>query len=107
MQFATRLRATALGMVALSGLALSQTWSACNPLHATTCPANTALAMTVNVDFTKGAVDAFRPSGGGAAPSIRSDGKLIPAAGALIRPPHLALIFGPLILGLIVVGIRR
>jgi len=30
--------------------------------------------MTVNVDFTRGAVDAFRPSGGGAAPSYGKDG---------------------------------
>ncbi|KAL8342670.1 hypothetical protein RB601_004826 [Gaeumannomyces tritici] len=95
MHFATRLRATALGVVALSGLALSQTWSACNPLHTSkctqrgkgegregaikltsspiACPANTALAMTVNVDFTKGAVDAFRPSGG-TAPTYGRDG---------------------------------
>ncbi|KAL8376161.1 hypothetical protein RB595_007323 [Gaeumannomyces hyphopodioides] len=73
MHFATRLRTAALGVVALSGLALSQTWSACNPLHTTTCPANTALAMTINVDFTKGAVDAFRASGG-TAPSYGKDG---------------------------------
>ncbi|CAP69281.1 uncharacterized protein PODANS_1_9470, partial [Podospora anserina S mat+] len=41
-----------------------------NPLA--TCPANTALGMTINVDFRRGSVDSFIASGG--APSYSSDG---------------------------------
>ncbi|KXJ91473.1 concanavalin A-like lectin/glucanase domain-containing protein [Microdochium bolleyi] len=56
---------TAAVMAALSfSQAAAQTWTTCNPLT-TTCPAKTALGMTVNVDFTKGGVNSFVASGGG------------------------------------------
>ncbi|KAI6373952.1 hypothetical protein MCOR25_003339 [Pyricularia grisea] len=67
-----RLRTAVLAVASLSGLALSQTWSSCNPLHTTTCPADPALGMTINVDFTKGSVNSFAPSGGN--PTYGSDG---------------------------------
>ncbi|KXX82843.1 putative glycosidase crf1 [Madurella mycetomatis] len=56
----------------LSGTAFAQTWSACNPLSSTSCPPNTALGMTINVDFTEGEVNSFVPSGG--TPTYGSDG---------------------------------
>ncbi|KAH7027494.1 concanavalin A-like lectin/glucanase domain-containing protein [Microdochium trichocladiopsis] len=46
------------------GHAAAQTWTSCNPLT-TTCPPNTGLGMTVDVDFTKGSVNSFVASGGG------------------------------------------
>ncbi|TWU76840.1 hypothetical protein ED733_006050 [Metarhizium rileyi] len=48
----------------------AQTWSKCNPLQST-CTPNTALGMTVNVDFRKGAVNSFVASG---SPSYDSNG---------------------------------
>ncbi|KAK3906672.1 concanavalin A-like lectin/glucanase domain-containing protein [Staphylotrichum tortipilum] len=56
----------------LSGTALAQTWSACNPLISTSCPADTALGMTIKVDFTQGGVNSFVASGG--TPTYGSDG---------------------------------
>ncbi|TQS33534.1 hypothetical protein Golomagni_06117 [Golovinomyces magnicellulatus] len=47
----------------LSSTVSAQTWSSCNPLQSTQCPANTALGMTVDVDFTQGAVNSFAASG--------------------------------------------
>ncbi|POS87817.1 hypothetical protein EPUL_000682 [Erysiphe pulchra] len=41
----------------------SQTFSACNPLHATDCPPDAALGKAIYVDFTKGPVDSFETSG--------------------------------------------
>lgn len=56
----------------------AQTWSSCNPLQGksrkqfpsqtsltiiATCPADTALGTSINVDFTKGSVDSFTASG--------------------------------------------
>jgi len=65
-----------LGAVAASALlssAAAQTWTSCNPLTAT-CPANTGLGMTIDVDFTKGAVNSFVASGGGTVSYDRSNG---------------------------------
>ncbi|KAK4162098.1 putative glycosidase crf1 [Cladorrhinum sp. PSN259] len=63
MIFSRRWRTEAATAAALlSCVSLAQTWSSCNPLS-TTCPANTALGMTVNVDFTKGQVGSFVASG--------------------------------------------
>ncbi|RDL34667.1 uncharacterized protein BP5553_07795 [Venustampulla echinocandica] len=42
---------------------LSQTYSSCNPLYTTSCPANTALGKAINVDFTKGSVNSFAATG--------------------------------------------
>ncbi|KAG5984230.1 hypothetical protein E4U55_005588 [Claviceps digitariae] len=52
--------ATALGL--WEG-ASAQTWSKCNPLQSTQCPANTALGMTINIDFRNGPVNSFAASG--------------------------------------------
>ncbi|KAH6650846.1 concanavalin A-like lectin/glucanase domain-containing protein [Chaetomium tenue] len=73
----------------LSRTALAQTWSSCNPLS-TTCPANTALGMSINVDFTQGEVNSF-VSGGGR-PSYGSDGVSFTVAGRG-DSPQLASIF--------------
>ncbi|KAM5351611.1 hypothetical protein ACJ41O_004334 [Fusarium nematophilum] len=43
--------------------ASAQTWSSCNPLQNTECPADDALGMSINVDFTKGSVNSFAASG--------------------------------------------
>ncbi|KAH7329275.1 extracellular cell wall glucanase Crf1 [Stachybotrys elegans] len=48
----------------------AQTFTDCNPLH-TTCPANTALGMAINVDFTQGEVNSFVASG---TPTYNDDG---------------------------------
>ncbi|KAK3942701.1 putative glycosidase crf1 [Diplogelasinospora grovesii] len=54
-----------------SSMVSAQTWSSCNPLTSGSCPADTALGMTIDVDFTKGAVNSFVASGG--TPSYGSD----------------------------------
>ncbi|CAG8983907.1 hypothetical protein HYALB_00005547 [Hymenoscyphus albidus] len=41
----------------------AQTYSACNPLFSTSCPPNTALGKSINVDFTKGSVNSFTALG--------------------------------------------
>lgn len=51
-------------------LTAAQTYTSCNPLSAT-CPADTALGKSINVDFTKGSVDSFTASG---APTYDSNG---------------------------------
>ncbi|KAG5912914.1 hypothetical protein E4U42_001707, partial [Claviceps africana] len=53
----------AAAVLVLPGRASAQTWSKCNPLQSTQCPPNTALGMTVNVDFRKGPVNSFAASG--------------------------------------------
>ncbi|KAL2199181.1 glycoside hydrolase family 16 protein [Corynascus similis CBS 632.67] len=57
-------RAAVTAATLLTSSTLAQTWSDCNPLVSTGCPANTALGMTINVDFTEGEVNSFVPSGG-------------------------------------------
>ncbi|KPM40674.1 hypothetical protein AK830_g5880 [Neonectria ditissima] len=49
----------------------AQTWSSCNPLESTSCPADTALGMSVDVDFSQGEVNSFAASG---SPSYGDDG---------------------------------
>ncbi|RFU72709.1 extracellular cell wall glucanase crf1 [Trichoderma arundinaceum] len=61
----------ATAVLALPGTVLAQTWSRCNPLTTGGCPADTALGMTINVDFTKGAVNSFIASG---SPTYDSNG---------------------------------
>ncbi|KAL7819033.1 family 18 glycoside hydrolase [Trichoderma gracile] len=61
----------AIAALALPGAVLAQTWSQCNPLTSSGCPADTALGMTINVDFTKGAVNSFVASG---SPTYDSNG---------------------------------
>ncbi|OAA67517.1 extracellular cell wall glucanase [Cordyceps fumosorosea ARSEF 2679] len=48
---------------ALLATTAAQTWSKCNPLQQTSCPPNTALGMTIDVDFTKGSVNSFEAQG--------------------------------------------
>ncbi|GJN68714.1 extracellular cell wall glucanase Crf1 [Purpureocillium lilacinum] len=60
----------AVAALLLFDTAAAQTWSQCNPLN-TQCPPNTALGMTVNVDFRKGGVNSFAASG---SPKYDSDG---------------------------------
>lgn len=68
-----RWRVAAAGAAALlSSVVQGQTWSACNPLYTTTCPANPALGIAINVDFAQGGVNSFAASGG--AVSYGSDG---------------------------------
>ncbi|KAK0734109.1 glycoside hydrolase family 16 protein [Lasiosphaeria miniovina] len=68
-----RVAATAVIAAAmLANAAFAQTWSSCNPLYTTTCPANTALGMNVDVEFTNGAVNSFVASGG--IPTYGADG---------------------------------
>ncbi|OCL03827.1 glycoside hydrolase family 16 protein [Glonium stellatum] len=40
-----------------------QTYSNCNPLTNTACPADSALGRSVSIDFTQGASDSFTPQG--------------------------------------------
>ncbi|KAF4631519.1 hypothetical protein G7Y89_g6603 [Cudoniella acicularis] len=42
---------------------LAQTYSSCNPLYTTSCPADTALGKAINVDFTQGSVNSFTATG--------------------------------------------
>ncbi|KAI1870182.1 hypothetical protein JX265_006352 [Neoarthrinium moseri] len=56
---------------------LAQTYTSCNPLQ-TTCKANTALGMTIDVDFTQGEVNSFSTSGG--TPTYGSDGVVFTVA---------------------------
>ncbi|PMD31232.1 glycoside hydrolase family 16 protein [Hyaloscypha variabilis F] len=43
--------------------AAAQTYSSCNPLYSTDCPADTALGKSISVDFTQGSVNSFTASG--------------------------------------------
>ncbi|KAF2402215.1 hypothetical protein EJ06DRAFT_467848, partial [Trichodelitschia bisporula] len=56
---------------ALTSLSAAQTYSNCNPLYTTGCPADSALGRSVSIDFTKGASDSFTPSGN---PTYNGDG---------------------------------
>ncbi|KAI0482637.1 glycoside hydrolase family 16 protein [Xylariaceae sp. FL0804] len=65
--------ATAAAAVAwFSARTNAQTYSSCNPLDSTSCSADTALGMTIDVDFTQGEVNSFTASGG--TPTYGSDG---------------------------------
>ncbi|KAL5092076.1 hypothetical protein Trisim1_002461 [Trichoderma cf. simile WF8] len=68
----------AVAALTLPGAVLGQTWSRCNPLTTSSCPADTALGMTINVDFTKGSVNSFVASG---APTYDSNGVSFTVAG--------------------------
>ncbi|KYK58276.1 extracellular cell wall glucanase Crf1 [Drechmeria coniospora] len=54
--------ATATAAALIFDAASAQTWSKCNPINAQ-CPADTALGMTVNVDFRNGGVNSFFATG--------------------------------------------
>ncbi|KAI1082967.1 concanavalin A-like lectin/glucanase domain-containing protein [Whalleya microplaca] len=71
MMFSARRYAAIVAAVLCSGRAAAQTYSSCNPTT-TTCPADTALGMAIDVDFTQGEVNSFVKSGG--EPTYGSDG---------------------------------
>ncbi|ETS87053.1 hypothetical protein PFICI_00881 [Pestalotiopsis fici W106-1] len=56
-------RTTAAVAALMVSQVAAQTYSSCNPLE-TTCDADTALGMTITVDFTQGEVNSFSASGG-------------------------------------------
>ncbi|KAF6233017.1 hypothetical protein HO173_008773 [Letharia columbiana] len=51
--------------------ASAQTYTNCNPLTSTNCPADTALGKSVNIDFTSGESSSFTPQG---SPTYDSNG---------------------------------
>ncbi|KAI5465871.1 family 16 glycosyl hydrolase [Mariannaea sp. PMI_226] len=55
----------------LADTASAQTWSRCNPLNSNSCPADTALGMSIDVDFRQGQVNSFATSG---SPTYDGDG---------------------------------
>ncbi|KAI0137037.1 family 16 glycoside hydrolase [Xylariales sp. AK1849] len=63
--------AVAVAAALLSGRVAAQTYTSCNPLQQT-CSADTALGMTIDVDFTQGEINSFSSSGG--TPTYGSDG---------------------------------
>ncbi|KAI0021018.1 concanavalin A-like lectin/glucanase domain-containing protein [Xylariomycetidae sp. FL0641] len=71
MLFSRAQTAAAVAALLSSRKATAQTYTSCNPLTST-CPANTALGMTIDVDFTQGEVNSFTASGG--TPTYGSDG---------------------------------
>ncbi|MCJ1369570.1 hypothetical protein MMC20_000782 [Loxospora ochrophaea] len=50
---------------------LAQTYTSCNPLTSGSCPPDSALGKSVDVDFTQGASDSFTPQG---SPTYGSNG---------------------------------
>ncbi|KAL6895562.1 family 18 glycoside hydrolase [Trichoderma longibrachiatum] len=89
MRRAASVACAAIAALALPGAVLAQTWSQCNPLKSSGCPADTALGMTINVDFTKGAVNSFVASG---SPTYDSNGVSFTVAHAG-DAPQLASVF--------------
>ncbi|KAH9908901.1 concanavalin A-like lectin/glucanase domain-containing protein [Xylariomycetidae sp. FL2044] len=71
MLFSRERIAAAAATALLSTQATAQTYSDCNPTTST-CPADSALGMTIDVDFTQGEVNSFTSSGG--TPTYGSDG---------------------------------
>ncbi|KAF4977261.1 hypothetical protein FZEAL_6201 [Fusarium zealandicum] len=55
--------ASAVTAALLTTTVSAQTWSTCNPLQNSACPANDGLGMSINIDFTKGEVNSFAASG--------------------------------------------
>ncbi|KAK4218182.1 putative cell wall protein [Rhypophila decipiens] len=86
----TRYRAAlAAGIALLSSAASAQTWTHCDPTK-TSCEPNTALGMTIDVDFSQGEVNSFVASGG--TPSYGSDGVSFTVAGSG-QAPQLTSVF--------------
>jgi hypothetical protein len=67
----TSLVASIFAGLLLTQLSTSQTFSNCNPLQSSSCPADSALGKAVSIDFTKGSSDSFTPQGN---PTYGSDG---------------------------------
>ncbi|PQE15379.1 glycosyl hydrolase family 16 protein [Rutstroemia sp. NJR-2017a BVV2] len=59
----SKLFAAAATALLSSRFTFAQTYSSCNPLYASGCPANTALGKSIDIDFTKGEVGSFTSSG--------------------------------------------
>ncbi|KXH43372.1 glycosyl hydrolase family 16 [Colletotrichum nymphaeae SA-01] len=78
------------GLTALVTTASAQTYSSCNPLQQTTCPADTALGMAIHVDFTQGAVNSFAASGN---PTYGSDGVTFSVAASGQAPQLMSLFY--------------
>ncbi|KAI2615636.1 glycoside hydrolase family 16 protein [Hypoxylon sp. NC1633] len=70
MMLSSRWRCIVAAAALLSCQTAAQTYTSCNPLTST-CSADTALGMAIDVDFTKGAVNSFTSSGN---PTYGSDG---------------------------------
>ncbi|KIW41269.1 uncharacterized protein PV06_06842 [Exophiala oligosperma] len=62
---------TALAVSSLLPTIIAQTYTSCNPLQQSNCPADPALGKSVDIDFTSGASSEFTESG---APTYDSNG---------------------------------
>ncbi|KAJ9618374.1 transglycosylase [Knufia peltigerae] len=62
---------TALAVSSLLPTTIAQTYTSCNPLQQSNCPADPALGKSVDIDFTSGASSEFTESG---APTYDSNG---------------------------------
>ncbi|ROW08238.1 hypothetical protein VMCG_03303 [Cytospora schulzeri] len=60
----SRLASAAAVVLTASSLANAQTYSACNPMERTDCPADPAVGKTTTIDFTKGENDFFTVADG-------------------------------------------
>ncbi|KAF4825576.1 putative extracellular glycosidase [Colletotrichum siamense] len=87
MLFSRRIAAAATALLATTS---AQTYSSCNPLQSTSCPADTALGMAIHVDFTQGAVNSFASSG---SPTYGSDGVTFTVAASGQAPQLMSLFY--------------
>ncbi|KUI69739.1 putative glycosidase crf1 [Cytospora mali] len=69
----SRLASATAMVLAASSLASAQTYSLCNPVEKTGCPADPAVGTTKTIDFTKGANDFFTAAEG---TTVKYDDKL-------------------------------
>ncbi|KAI1338484.1 glycoside hydrolase family 16 protein [Xylariaceae sp. FL0016] len=72
MHFPRPLAAAVTAAALLSSPATAQTYTTCNPTESTSCDPDTALGMTIDVDFTQGEVNSFTATGG--TPTYDSNG---------------------------------
>lgn len=63
MRSSIRAAAILLSSALLCAPSAAQTYSNCNPTTQGSCPPDSALGRTVNIDFTQGASDSFTPQG--------------------------------------------
>ncbi|KAI0541168.1 glycoside hydrolase family 16 protein [Xylaria digitata] len=83
--------ATAAIVTFLSGSATAQTYTSCNPLESTSCPADPALGKTIDIDFTQGGSDQFTSSGG--TPTYDSNGVSFTVAKSGDSPQLISLFY--------------
>ncbi|KAI2628983.1 concanavalin A-like lectin/glucanase domain-containing protein [Xylaria nigripes] len=74
----------------LSGSAIAQTFTSCNPLKST-CPADPALGKTIDIDFTRGGSDLFTAAGG--TPTYDSNGVSFTVAKSGDSPQLISLFY--------------